>query len=227
MYLDDYYTLPQRPGSRELSGLHLLKHVINLGENFHNGSWGPYNNSAGNYDQSELREILQLDEYNYINNPQGDSPRARKGVVIPGYITPDGLDILTNSSEDYLYGYIDSLYTILKDDCGFSIFTPSTNFISRNVIINPFYRMKSVVDDLKVVSTYYVNQGFDADYIRVFKDVFNANIQEWKNKVIDLYDLNNKDTDDNETKQRQQFFETVLNGVNESLIENPHNISPL
>ncbi|MGL4759289.1 MAG: hypothetical protein ACRCXZ_08185 [Patescibacteria group bacterium] len=177
-YSAEFYSKnSQYSGSIELAGIHLLKHMLDLGEHIPKNSptWTS-GIKAGEHNQQILRNVLGL--ANFVGKTTSSSiPRQAKGVVDQVNI-PIVFDSLTPEAYNYLQLGLDG---ISRMNCTLENFA-LVEFDSANkkkVVLNPFAELKTVFKDNKVTTCYYLNHNPANSHNLKFKQKFRNSFSTW------------------------------------------------
>jgi transposase-like protein len=188
-YDASYYAVtPQRAGSTESAALHLLKHMLNLGEQcdiFNN--WSPGINSGG-HDQLTLRTILGQPEFTHTN-PHSTVPRQVNGVV-DQVNYPYSLDTITPEATTFLQTGLDKLKVIGSNLQDFDLVDSSGSGAgSKKAVMNPFVELKYVYKSGKLISAYYMNNETEIKHNQKFKDLVSQHLNTWYAQAQVYYGL--------------------------------------
>ncbi len=201
-YDASYYELtPHSPGNQESAALHLLKHMLNLGEKYNHG-WSS-GITPDSHDQSQLRSILNLNTFVNDNNFYTNStfPRQKNGIVNHiGY--PSVLDTLTDEAKSYLQQGLD-MYKQVHTNLG--EFDLVTNKNGQKAAMSPFTEHKIVYRNGKITTGYYMDENTVQKHNDVFKNLVTTHLQAWKNDALALY------PDVGETEDAYKFIISMCN----------------
>jgi hypothetical protein len=214
-YNANYYEVtPQQGSSLESAALHLLKHMLDLGEKFNHGSWSP-GIEPGNHDQVILRTILGQPVFNHTNKT-GTVPRQLNGVVdIVNY--PSSLDTITPQARSFLQIGLDKIRQINTGLEGMHIVNAAG---PKHVIKNPFVEVVTVYKNGKVCSTYYMNNQTQSTHIQQFQSVVTNNLSTYYQAAKIYYGIggNGYKLDAKQKNKRLEFLDNHC----PDLLANPH-----
>lgn len=182
-YEANYYEVtPQSGSSLESAGLHLLKHMLDLGEQFNAGTWS--NGIApGSHDQQTLRNVLGQPNFTHQGNPS--TPRQHNGVV-QSVNYPTSLDTLTTEARTFLQIGLDKISEMNNGLEGFGLV--SSRGVQKSVI-NPFTELLTVYSHSKVCTSYYMNSTYLEQHTVKFQKIVSDNIQTWYQAAQAYYGL--------------------------------------
>ncbi len=180
---DFYEVTPQRTGSKESAALHLLKHMLDLGEKTDGNTWTP-GITPGEHNQAELRTILGQPEFRFTN-PSGIEPRQVNNVV-KDIFYPNGLDTLTPKAKSFLQTGLNTLETMNNGFQGLALV--GVNNFGYKDVINPFNQVKTVFFSGKIVTSFFMNKDPNKNHkARIQAIMSPANITAYLNAAKVFY----------------------------------------